>query len=60
MIGKCLPTLLYKESCVFVCENFPKENQKLANKATNFGLGKTSNFFYTVLCVRLLSFRMFC
>ena len=24
---------MYKKSCVFVCEDFPKENQKQANKA---------------------------
>ena len=40
---------MYMESCVFVCEDFPKENQKPANKATNNGLAKTSNFLYTVL-----------
>ncbi|GAA4807080.1 hypothetical protein GCM10023330_12020 [Litoribaculum gwangyangense] len=28
---------LYKESCVFVCEDFPKENQMQANKATHMG-----------------------
>jgi hypothetical protein len=30
-----LPSLLARhtmESCVFVCEDFPKENQKLANE----------------------------
>ena len=28
----CFITFMYKESCVFVCEDFPKENQKLANE----------------------------
>ncbi len=37
------------ESCVFVCEDFPKENQKLANKATDIGKAQNSNFLYTVL-----------
>ena len=37
------------ESCVFVCEDFPKENQMHANKATHIGLGKTSNFLYILL-----------
>ena len=41
--GKCM------ESCVFECEDFPKENQKQANKATHIGLGKTSNFLYILL-----------
>ena len=53
-------TVMYKESCVFECEDFPKENQKLANKATNIGLGKTSNFFYTVLpTVFLIQIRVY-
>jgi hypothetical protein len=30
-------TFMYMESCVFECEDFPKENQKLANKATHIG-----------------------
>ena len=34
-----MPTVMYMESCVFVCEDFPMENQKLANKATDIGLG---------------------
>jgi len=34
---KLCPTFMYMESCVFVYEDFPKENQKLANKATNIG-----------------------
>jgi hypothetical protein len=29
------PTCLYKESCGFVGEDFPKENQKLANRQLN-------------------------
>ena len=41
--GKCM------ESCVFECEDFPKENQKHANKATDIVLGKTSNFLYILL-----------
>ncbi len=40
---------MYMKCCVFVCEDFPKENQKLANKATNIGKAKTSNFLYTLL-----------
>ncbi len=40
---------MYMEICVFVCEDFPKDNQKLANKATNIGLDKSSNFLYTSL-----------
>ena len=35
--------------CVFVCEDFPKENQKLANKATPIGQAQNSNFLYTML-----------
>jgi hypothetical protein len=31
------PNVWYMESCVFVCEDFPKENQMLANKATHIG-----------------------
>jgi hypothetical protein len=27
-----ISTFMYKESCVFVCEDFPKENQMLANE----------------------------
>jgi hypothetical protein len=48
---RLLLTFMYMESCVFVREDFPKENQKLASKATNIGLGKTSDFLYTVLCL---------
>ena len=35
--AECIPSVTYMESCVFVCEDFPKENQKLANKTTNIG-----------------------
>ncbi len=41
-----------KERCVFECEDFPKENQKLANRQRPNGLTKISNVFYTVLGVR--------
>ena len=41
---------MYMESCVFECEDFPKENQMQANKATNIGQAQNSNFLYTVLC----------
>jgi len=33
-----LTTFMYMESCVFVCEDFPKENRMQANKATHIGL----------------------
>jgi hypothetical protein len=33
----CSLTFMYMESCVFVCEDFPKENRMQANKATNIG-----------------------
>ena len=35
--SKYFTTVLYKESYVFAYEDFPKENQNLANKATNIG-----------------------
>ncbi len=38
-------TFMYKESCVFVCEDFPKENQKLANKQLTLVLLKLAIFF---------------
>jgi hypothetical protein len=44
------------ESYEFVCEDFPKENQKLANKAADIDLGKTSNFLYTVLPIVIFRF----
>ena len=31
---KCWVTFMCKERCVFECEDFPKENQMQANKAT--------------------------
>jgi len=34
---------------VFECEDFPQENQKLANKQRPNGLTKISNVFYTML-----------
>ncbi|MFG6688092.1 hypothetical protein ACGK9U_16090, partial [Mariniflexile sp. HNIBRBA6329] len=30
-------TFMYMESCVFECEDFPKENRMQANKATDIG-----------------------
>jgi hypothetical protein len=36
---------MYRESCVFECENFRKENQKLANKATDIVLAQHQQFF---------------
>ena len=42
---------MYKESWVFVCEDFPKENQMQASKATHIGLAKNSNFLYTAIVI---------
>jgi hypothetical protein len=46
------------ESCVFVCEDFPKENRMQANKATHIGLAKTSNFLYTGYAFVIIYFRI--
>jgi len=32
-----LATVMCMESCVLVCEDFPKENQMQASKATDIG-----------------------
>jgi len=49
---RCAPALkpkfMYKESCVFVCEDFPKENQKLANKQLTLVWLKLAIFLYGV------------
>jgi hypothetical protein len=42
----------------FVCEDFPKEHRELANKTTNIGLAKTSNFLYTLLANVLFQFEI--
>ncbi len=36
---------MYKESCVFVCEDFPKENQKQANEQLTLVKLKVAIFF---------------
>ena len=57
-LGKLPPTLMYKESCVFVCEDFPKENQKLANEQLTLVKLKLA-IFYILCCVFVVFFYFF-
>ena len=45
-------TFMYMESCVFVREDFPKENQKLANKQLPFVKPKIAIFY--ILCWQIV------
>ena len=42
--------VLYMESCVFVCEDFPKENQKQANEQLILVKLKIAIFY--ILCCK--------
>lgn len=47
-------TVMYKNSCGFVCENFPQENQMLQT-LNDLRLSTEPQFFYTVLYTVIFS-----